>query len=61
MNIRAVALQGFGTLISFSQRRLYSCARLLSPTQDCGAMRPPFLTRNIAVDAFTEETGMTHA
>ena len=60
MTIRAVALDGFGTLISFGQRRLNPYARLLSPTRDYGAMRLPFLTRNVPVDVFAEETGMTH-
>lgn len=60
MTIRAVALDGFGTLISFGQRRLNPYARLLSPTRDYGAMRLPFLTRNVPVEVFAEETRMTH-
>lgn len=60
MTIRAVALDGFGTLISFGQRRLNPYSRLLSPTRDYGAMRLPFLTRNVPVDVFAEETGMPH-
>jgi len=60
MTIRAVALDGFGTLITFGQRRLNPYSRLLSPTRDYGAMRLPFLTRNVPVEVFAEETGMTH-
>ena len=58
MQIRALALDAFGTLIQYGQRRA-PYGRLLAG-QGEGAARLPFLTRDVPVATFAAELGLEH-
>jgi hypothetical protein len=56
MQIRALALDAFGTLIQYGPR-LAPYGRLVG-AQGEGASRLPFLTRDVPVATFATELGM---
>lgn len=58
MQIRAIALDAFGTVIQYGQR-LAPYSRLLAG-QGEGAARLPFLTRDVPVATFAAELGVEH-
>ena len=58
MQIRAIALDAFGTLIQYGQR-LAPYSRLVGARGE-GAARLPFLTRDVPVATFATELGMEH-
>ena len=58
MQIQALALDAFGTLIQYGQRRA-PYGRLLAG-QGEGAARLPFLTRDVPVATFAAELGLEH-
>lgn len=58
MQIRVLALDAFGTLIQYGQRRAHY-GRLLAG-QGEGAARLPFLTRDVPVATFAAELGLEH-
>jgi HAD superfamily hydrolase (TIGR01509 family) len=58
MQIRAIALDAFGTVIQYGQR-LAPYSRLLAGRGE-GAVRLPFLTRDVPVATFAAELGLTH-
>lgn len=58
MQIRAIALDAFGTVIQYGQR-LAPYSRLLAGRGE-GAARLPFLTRDVPVAAFAAELGLEH-
>lgn len=58
MQIRALALDAFGTLIQYGQR-LAPYSRLVGARGE-GAARLPFLTRDVPVATFAAELGMEH-
>lgn len=58
MQIRAIALDAFGTVIQYGQR-LAPYSRLLAGRGE-GAARLPFLTRDVPVATFAAELGLEH-
>lgn len=58
MQIRAIALDAFGTVLQYGQR-LAPYSRLLAGRGE-GTARLPFLTRNVPVATFAAELGLTH-
>ena len=58
MQIRAIALDAFGTVIQYGQR-LAPYSRLLARRGE-GAARLPFLTRDVPVATFAAELGLEH-
>lgn len=56
----AVCFDVFGTLIHYNGQRSNPYRRLITVAPGKQAERLPFLTRNVAVDVFAEELGLSH-
>jgi len=58
--IAAVCFDVFGTLIRYNGQRVNPYRRLVTVAPGEQAERLPFLTRNVPVDEFAEELGLSH-
>lgn len=58
--ITAVCFDAFGTLIHHNGQRINPYRRLVTVMRGEQAERMPFLTRNVPVDVFAEELGLSH-
>ncbi len=58
--VSALAFDAFGTLITYGAIRKNPYQRLLESTTDGSVGRRPFLTRNVTVDVFAHELGLSH-
>ena len=59
MSISAICFDAFGTLITQTGRRINPYRRLVQGV-DQDAERLPFLTRDVAIDVFADELGLSH-
>ncbi len=58
--ITAVCFDAFGTLVRYNGQRVNPYRRLVTVEPGEQAERLPFLTRNVPVDVFAEELGLSH-
>ncbi len=58
--ITAVCFDAFGTLVRYNGQRVNPYRRLVTVEPGEQAFRLPFLTRNVPVDVFAEELGLSH-
>ena len=58
--ITVVCFDAFGTLIRYNGRRLNPYRRLVTVAPGEQAERMPFLTRNVSVNEFADELGLSH-
>lgn len=58
--ITAVCFDVFGTLLGYNGRRINPYRRLVQAEPGQKAQRLPFLTRDVGVDVFAEELGLSH-
>ena len=58
-NVRAIAFDAFGTLISYGSARFNPYRRLFRAMREHGEQLP-FLTRNVSVATFANELGLEH-
>lgn len=59
MSISAICFDAFGTLITQTGRRINPYRRLVQGV-DQDAEWLPFLTRDVAIDVFADELGLSH-
>ena len=58
--ITAVCFDAFGTLIHYNGQRVNPYRRLVTVVSEEQAERMQFLTRNVPVDVFADELGLSH-
>lgn len=58
--VNAIAFDAFGTLINYGAIRTDPYQRLVDSTSAGSIRRRPFLTRNVPVDVFAHELGLSH-
>lgn len=58
--ITAVCFDAFGTLIGYNGRRINPYRRLVQAEPGHKAERLPFLTRDVGIEVFADELGLSH-